>query len=543
MRCSRWCRHLLLALLLPITGWFAAVGVSPAVAQQAISPPLRWAPPALENPITVQLGRGFTVSRLDPTRDYRIQLPAQRKVGGTVIEGGRNVVIVGGQVTASPNATSNYERRGIYIKGTVGTVHIEGVEIDGAGLPLDGIGINAPEAKVQIQNVHVKGLNGSYAGFHADVVQPWGGVRELRIDRLSGSSNYQGLFLQPGLGPIGSATIQNVDLTHTALPTDRGGYMMWLANGCTTYPMTLSEVYVRSETVRPLDMMVYPSSAAGNTECPALISGLNASWPQLPITGSVTHGSPANGAFVPPGIAGTDYVSPGYTATAPEPAPKPTPEAAPEPTPEPIAEPPDPPTPAKFQVRRGKIEKGHLDVLVDTTAHANGDQVEVTFRANGKVSRFTETIEDARLRFARMLPKAQRGVSSGIMEIRYAGNERVRRVELRLRAASGKAELRREVISLSNGELTAAGGLTQRASGVVRLRLDYDRSDGSVGVWRERAKIGRDGRWSLARELPAHAHAGGYLSIEFTGNYPNRIRGERMAKQLLDGQTFRTEAG
>lgn len=279
----------------------------------------------------MRLGTGFTASQLDPRRDYRIVLPEQKKIGGTVLEGGRNIVIVGGQVSADPNTTSDFERRGIYIKNAVGTVHIEGVEIDGAGLPFDGIAINAPEATVQIQNVRVTNLNGSYDGFHADVIQPWGGVRDLRIDRVTGSSNYQGLFLQPDLGPIGSATIQNVDLTHTGPASSSGAYMVWLANGCTSYPISLSEVYVGSDVAWDLNRMVYPSATAGPAECAAQVSGGSASWPRLPITGSVVQGSPAGGSFVPAGVAGTGYVSPGY-GTAPSEPPTGEPEPEPEPT-------------------------------------------------------------------------------------------------------------------------------------------------------------------------------------------------------------------
>lgn len=263
----------------------------------------------------MRLGTGFTATRLDPGRDYRIVLPDQKKIGGTVLEGGRNIVIVGGQVSADPSTTSDFERRGIYIKNAVGTVHIEGVEIDGAGLPFDGIAINAPEATVQIQNVRVTNLNGSYDGFHADVIQPWGGVRDLRVDRVTGSSNYQGLFLQPDLGPIGSATIQNVDLTHTGDETSRGAYMMWVANGCTSYPMSLSNVYVRAHVTVDLNRMVYPSATTGPALCAAEVSGGSASWPKLPVTGTVAHGSPAGGSFVPAGVAGTGYVSPGYGTT------------------------------------------------------------------------------------------------------------------------------------------------------------------------------------------------------------------------------------
>ena len=56
-----------------------------------------------------------------------------------------------------------------------------------------GLPLKAPEAIVQVQNVRI--YNGG--GFdtanhnHSDIIQPWGGVKELRIDYLTGSTNYQ----------------------------------------------------------------------------------------------------------------------------------------------------------------------------------------------------------------------------------------------------------------------------------------------------------------------------------------------------------------
>ena len=83
----------------------------------------------------------------------------------------------------------------------------------------DGIDINAPAAIVQIENVRIENLYGSYATMHADAVQTWGGVQDLRIDHLSVDGDYQGLTIDPDLGPVGSAEIQNVDLTIDPVPS------------------------------------------------------------------------------------------------------------------------------------------------------------------------------------------------------------------------------------------------------------------------------------------------------------------------------------
>jgi hypothetical protein len=194
--------------------------------------------------------------------------------------------------------------------------------------------------------------------------------------------------------------------------------------------------------------------------------------------------------------------------------------------------------PAKFEVLRASVDDGRLDMLVDTTARAAGDPVDVTFIANGRRRSFTERVSPAnRLRFDRALPREQRSAGTGIVELDYAGNASVRPTFVRLRAARNKANLTREHLSLQDGVLRARGTVNSRARGVVRLILGFVRDDGSVGFWHGRATID-DGRWEATQELPAEVARGGYLSIQFTGYLPQRIRGEQIAKELLAGQSF-----
>src|SRR5215475_8549639 len=106
---------------------FGAIGSATALAD---TDGLRWAPPTLSNPTTIQLGQGVTHTVLDTSKDYIVKLPPYTKVGGTEIDGGHNVVIEGGHISIPPNLTNDAYRRGIYIKNNEGTVHIEGVLID-----------------------------------------------------------------------------------------------------------------------------------------------------------------------------------------------------------------------------------------------------------------------------------------------------------------------------------------------------------------------------------------------------------------------------
>ncbi len=194
--------------------------------------------------------------------------------------------------------------------------------------------------------------------------------------------------------------------------------------------------------------------------------------------------------------------------------------------------------PAKLQVRRAGVVDGRLDLLADITSRADGGQVTIHFMANGRRTSFTQRVSQGIVRVRRDLPRGQRNTSTGIVELHFAGSELVRPAAVRLRAARGSARLEREWLSLRDGVLLARGTITGRAEGAVRLILSYARSDGSVGEWQGRASVDRDGDWRLEEQLPTDARGGGHLSIQFTGYYPERIRGEQIAKEVLDGQAF-----
>jgi hypothetical protein len=293
----------------------------PLTAHAAL-PRLSWAPPQLANPATIRLTTGNDTLRLNDATDYIVRYPATRKIGFTKLVGGRNIVIIGGHGTIKP-ATTTSDRRNLYIEDGPNavnrTVHIEGVVYDASGGGEgDGIAIKAPRARVQIQNVRIVGLLGQRdrpAGQvheHADIIQPWGGVRELAIDGLTGSSTYQGLQLNRDLGAIGSATLKNVNLT--ALPamsaTAGGGYMLWL--DCPSYPIDLHNVTITPRAGRTLTRTIWPDSGS----CTAFGSTIDGSAGvrfgagQHNIAGGIKAGPIAD--IVPVGAAGIGYQSPGY---------------------------------------------------------------------------------------------------------------------------------------------------------------------------------------------------------------------------------------
>jgi hypothetical protein len=272
-------------------------------------PRLAWAPPTLSSPTTVTVAQGDRRIALDTTKDYIIKLGAATHAGGLGLSGGHNVVLIGGRIAPPAGAGLAV---GLGISNATGTVHVEGVSFEGAsGREFDAIQINAPKATVQLENIRATGLRGSYDTNHTDIVQPWGGVARLRVDRLTATTNYQGIFNQPDQGPIGPVDLRHVDLAYDNVGAKTGGYLLWLSNGCAAATTTLTDVYVKGRPGSSLGSTVWPPTGQA-TNCPAVVSRDTASWPSLPIAGVAHWGVPPGGSFALPTDAGTAYHSPGY---------------------------------------------------------------------------------------------------------------------------------------------------------------------------------------------------------------------------------------
>jgi YVTN family beta-propeller protein len=196
-----------------------------------------------------------------------------------------------------------------------------------------------------------------------------------------------------------------------------------------------------------------------------------------------------------------------------------------------------PRAPAKLRVLRARVRGGELDMRVHVTARATGT-LRGTYRSSGRRTRFAIRIPRAaagrRAPLAwsvrRSLPPRER--RTGILELAYAGNARVRPDSVRSRAARAPARLRRTATAIdAQGRLTVAGTISRRAPGMVRVRFDW--ADGAeLHSQRYRARVG-GGRWRVRALLPSRAaRAGGDLSIQFTGHYGRRVRGEQVTKAV-----------
>ncbi len=203
--------------------------------------------------------------------------------------------------------------------------------------------------------------------------------------------------------------------------------------------------------------------------------------------------------------------------------------------------------PAKIRVSRARVlrKDRRLDVLAPITARAEGD-VRVTFHADNRRDTFDAAVTEANTELDRIsilepITRGQAELGTGIVNLEYLGDADTRPEFVRLRAASQRAELDVDEISLIGDRLSATGSVTSRAEGVVRFRYSYVDPDGKPQVHIARATIQDDGDWALeGDQVPAQlAQCGGYLSIQFTGYFERRIRGEQLAYQLSAGQTRR----
>jgi hypothetical protein len=259
-------RRLILAL---------ALSVAPIAAPAANAAPPSWSPPRLTSPRTVELTVDRRWYNLDPTRDYVLKLPrGTYDRGGLVIEGGDDVTLIGGHIWVPETGTTNNGlRRGLMLANQRGTIHVEGLRIDGPGLS-EGIQMEQRYgSRVQLQRIFVGTVRArDTVGFtdnHPDVVQTWAGPKQLLIDGLSGTTTYQGMFLapvsascrtkacQPNTEPGRRWDFRNVDIRGTA--TAR--IIFWKDS---PFPISLHDVWGSPAWGRPVSWSVWPNPTSWN---------------------------------------------------------------------------------------------------------------------------------------------------------------------------------------------------------------------------------------------------------------------------------------
>lgn len=273
-----------------------------AVTPPPVDPPapavgtLSWKPPTLISPTTVKPTDGQGKIVLAAGRDYVIDIAGRtwKNTRGLHVEGGRNVVVIGGQVDvgagfysggSGPGVMANgYVKRAAYFLGQTGVVHLEGVAFtSSSGNLSEGINVSAAAATVRVQNCRIDvPLVGTKDANHADALQCWNGPRSLKVDGFTATTGYQGMFLNPHDTSTASAIVEDWELRNVEIiGTTAAKYILWRVKPPAT--IRTSEVYT--------------SGGLGNwngaTDWPGVVHGKRA-----PVTFAAT--------------AGLGYVSPGY---------------------------------------------------------------------------------------------------------------------------------------------------------------------------------------------------------------------------------------
>ena len=199
----------------------------------------------------------------------------------------------------------------------------KGLLIRGADLS-EGIQIDAPKAVVQLQSVGIFNIHArdqlNFSDNHPDLIQTYGNVKELRIDRFTGSTDYQGFFFVTSFnGPHGPVVLRRVNLIGNMTARK----LLWLQPKEGSGLLTLDEVYLDTGGMddRSLDGAVWP---AGRSAYPQQLQSAAASsvfgretvtWSkvsELNVKGYALSSRPPGGDFVIPEEIGTAYCRASY---------------------------------------------------------------------------------------------------------------------------------------------------------------------------------------------------------------------------------------
>lgn len=296
-----------------------------SVSQPTQSGGLSWRPPSgWESYTRRTLPASGGVVTLNDNTDYLLQNPTSNGgviTGTLTIKGGRNVVWIGGEIEINTyRQDSESVQSGVRIWRSDGTrvrgrvVHLEGLLIHGTHLA-DGIVINAAEAVVQLQNVHARPNRPYSNGIHADVIQSWGGVRELRVDHLTGYTSYQGFMLKADYnGPAGPMDFRNVNLSDNGSNSSR--YLFWWTPDKNS-TIRVQDFWVRLSSSKSLGKAIWPDRDASSASVrPTITSDGTSPYAEYrntsQVTGRIREGRPPGGDFVDRYQVGIGYRSPGY---------------------------------------------------------------------------------------------------------------------------------------------------------------------------------------------------------------------------------------
>lgn len=281
-----------MSILLVVIAGGLGMGACASHARSGV--PLRWRPPALRQPVVVELDdRHLDVGlRSDQVgRDVLVRCPSKPLRGDG--RGGprlwlgraRNVVLIGcavdiGRRRGSPPSAAS--RTCLRVDGGSGITHIEGLRCTGSDLS-EGIDFTgeSPGQIMQFENIYIgrlrarrecrRGLSSRWPGCwsdnHPDLLQTWSGPPGVvRVDRFTGTTPFQGFYFgatDRSRLPIRRISLSRVNIhsaTHPTMPARQllidGSFRPPLR---TPTPKTLSHVYLDRVRGMPAASVLYPS--------------------------------------------------------------------------------------------------------------------------------------------------------------------------------------------------------------------------------------------------------------------------------------------
>ena len=260
---------------------------------------LYWPRPVLSNPTTIRVTNDNAQLFLEPQRDYVIEMPSTPVTvsGGVWIKGGRNLVVVGGEIyddTPIPPGTSPDQAYGLYLRDQTGTVHLEGLWIHGRGIGQALVLAEDLGATVQVQHSRFETLH-PVGSVHTDGIQTWAGPFRLRLFDVTIVTAGVGLQTQPHQFvpvTIDAWEYRRVNIRQT---TD-DAYALWRYPGSGGWWREIHENF----WVKNRGNLAWPDLSHWNPGADGAIEG-----------DRIRLGVPPGGDFVPDGFAGVRYTTPG----------------------------------------------------------------------------------------------------------------------------------------------------------------------------------------------------------------------------------------
>jgi hypothetical protein len=236
--------------------------------------------------------------------------------------------IIGGEIR-NPNEGPGGNHKCLEISN-VDKAYVEGVVCDKRSSLGDALvfrGSAAAGGTIWVQNSRLLGGQTSAAGLHGDGFQAQSQIYGAHFYNVTMVVHTQGLLVNStndgqfvsGKAIVSGATLDRVNVvlrpTSENTHSTSSRHALYLADSSAAINYSLTNCYVYDPDNTPVDRLVRPSKDV--TGYGAVGTWDTAFWPDANqgITGEVRKGRPPGGDYVPEGLAGSNYISPGYRST------------------------------------------------------------------------------------------------------------------------------------------------------------------------------------------------------------------------------------